>query len=135
MRPSEPPQTLVTATRRSISSLLSYREKRRGFVGDAEGDAGAGAIFADAEDGGCVEPKARGLDLCANAKLAHTFGSERCVSGTRIDPTVDLAREVDAVIQPENSRNAVEQNVVLRKVVQRRGHYPEANIAVDVCNR
>jgi hypothetical protein len=111
--------------------VCGFKDARR-LIGDAERDAGARAEFRQADDRRRVEAQARGPDLRADAELADAFGAQRGGAASRIQTPVDLTDDIDPFVDLENSRQTVEQKIVLRKSFERRGHDPESQIAENI---
>src|SRR5690606_12441955 len=108
------------------------RDECGAFVGDAEGDAGAGRIFRESEDGGCIKTEAGGLDLCADAELADAFGAKRGTATAGVSTAIYLTDDIHVVVDAEDAGEAVKQDIVLGKVVQRGIHYAEADVGIDI---
>ncbi len=102
------------------------------MISNAECNAGARAIFGEAENRGGVETQAGRFDLRADTDLTETFRAQRRVAAARVGASVDFADEIDALVNAENSRQTVKQNVVLRESFNRRSHNSQTEIAENI---
>ncbi len=73
--------------------------------------------------------------MCPDAKLRNTFGAERGVSASRISASVDFADNIDAIVEAVNSRNAVKQHIILRKVFKRDRQNTDSEISENIKTR
>src|ERR1044072_4957954 len=116
----------------TLNHLFDGCENGGRVVGNAEGDAGAGAKLSEPLDAGGVEAQARGFDLKPETELAERLGAERSGAAARVGAPVDLGREVDGFVDAEDAAQSVEQHVVLREEARRRGVDAKPEVAERV---
>jgi hydroxymethylpyrimidine kinase/phosphomethylpyrimidine kinase len=118
-----------------LGRLLCYWNKNWCEVSYAEGNAGSRAKSSKAEHSRRIESQSRRSYLSTNPKLTDTLRPKLGLSVSCADAAIDLGDEIDPIGDAEYSCQAIEENVVLREVLERCAHNSEADVPVDIRER